>query len=145
MASYPQASAAFRSLCGKRIPRQAFALYPKIAEVDRLMSPPLQARVVEVHPEVCFWALAGGRPMDHYKKTPEGFQERRQLLAIALEGVPIPDWAEAQVFARPAEPDDVLDAAAAAWTALRFVEGRAGRLPANPPTDAKGLRMEMVY
>jgi len=143
--SYPEASATFRSLCGKGIPRQAFALHSKIAEVDRLMSPQLQAWVVEVHPEVCFWALAGGRPMDHYKKTPEGFQERRQLLTIGLEGVPIPDWTEASVLARPAEPDDVLDAVAAAWTAFRVAEGHAERLPANPPTDAKGLRMEMVY
>ncbi len=145
MASYEEAAARSRALCGKGISKQAFAIYARIAQVDRVMIPELQTRVVEVHPEVCFWALAGQRPMGHHKKDPQGFEERRKLLSAALGDVPIPDRDDARSFARPAAPDDLLDAIAAAWTALRFAQGRSGRLPASPPKDSKGLRMEMVY
>jgi len=41
--------------------------------------------------------------------------------------------------------DDVLDAYAAAWTALRITENGAKRIPEHPSIDAKGLRMEMWY
>jgi predicted RNase H-like nuclease len=143
--SYTEAAARSHTLCRKGISKQAFAIYPRIAEVDRIMTPELQARVVEVHPEVCFWALGGRRPMAHYKATPEGFEERRKLLSAALEKVPIPSLDEAKSCARPAQSDDVLDAIAAAWTASRFAQGQSGRLPVNPPRDSKGLRMEMVY
>ena len=48
---------------------------PKIREVDSLLRESAKARraVREVHPEICFWALAGGRPMRHSKKTERGF------------------------------------------------------------------------
>ena len=108
------------------------------------MTPALQGLVVKVHPEVSFWALAGGRPMAHHKATPEGFEERRGLLASAL-GTTVPTRQEARSLARPAAPDDVLDAFVAAWSAHRQAEGRAGRLPANPAADARGLRMEILY
>lgn len=87
---------------------------------------------------------AGGRPMAFSKGKPEGYRERQRLLAEAL-GVAIPSRAEAFKLARPAEPDDVLDAIVAAWTARRAAEGRAGKLPPDPLVDARGLRMEIVY
>lgn len=70
-----------RSLTGKGIAKQSFAIYGKVAEVRRVMTPALQRRVVEVHPEVSFWALAGERPMTHHKGKAEGYEERRALLA----------------------------------------------------------------
>jgi predicted RNase H-like nuclease len=108
------------------------------------MSPDLQKVVVEVHPEVCFWAVAGRRPMAHAKKIPEGFTECRDWLMRSLR-VTVPDRFEARGLVRGAGPDDILDAIAAAWTAMRFAEGKASRLPTVPVTDSKGLRMEMVY
>jgi hypothetical protein len=39
----------------------------------------------EVHPEVCFWALAGGRAMEHSKKTAA---ERRERLAVLMRYKP---------------------------------------------------------
>jgi predicted RNase H-like nuclease len=142
--TYAEALALSRSLTGGGISRQAFAIFGKVAEVNRALTPELQSRVVEVHPEVSFWALAGERPMAHPKKKPEGYAERRALLAAAL-GVPIPPREQARALARPAGADDVLDAIVAAWTARRVAAGLAGRLPAAPPTDARGLRMEIVY
>ena len=142
--TYEQALARARSLTGAGISKQAQAIYPKVLEVNWALTPALQGRVVEVHPEVSFWALAGGRPMAHAKGTPEGYEERRTLLAESL-GAPIPSREEARSLARPAAPDDVLDAIVAAWTAQRQAEARAGRLPPDPSVDARGLRMEIVY
>jgi len=142
---YEEALGRSRRLLGKGISKQAFAICHKMAEVDRLMTPELQARVVEIHPELCFWAMAGGHPMGHHKAKPEGFAERRALLLKAYEGVKIPNLDEAASLVPPAKSDDVLDAMAAAWTAARFAQGLAGRLPPDPPTDSRGLRMEMVY
>ncbi|MDQ3167374.1 MAG: DUF429 domain-containing protein [Chloroflexota bacterium] len=141
--TYVEALERSRALTGKGISKQSHAIYPKVAEVDRLMAPESQRRVVEVHPEVSFWALSG-RPMSHSKKVPAGFEERRGLLVSALETI-IPDRDTARTLARPAAADDVLDAIVAAWTALRFATGIAGRLPTEPQLDARGLRAEIVY
>lgn len=142
--TYEQAIGRARALTGAGISKQAHAIYPKVLEVNWAVTPALQDRVFEVHPEVGFWALAGERPMGHAKATAEGYGERRALLAEAL-GIAIPTREEARGLARPAAPDDVLDAIVAAWTAKRAAEGKAGRLPAEPSVDARGLRMEIVY
>jgi predicted RNase H-like nuclease len=142
--TYEEALERSRSLTGAGISKQAQAIYPKILEVNWTMTPALQGRVVEVHPEVSFWALAGERPMAHHKGEPEGFAERRELLAAGLETA-IPSREEARSLVRPAAADDVLDAIVAAWTARRQAEGEAARLPPDPSVDARGLRMEIVY
>lgn len=141
--NYAEAGTLSRSLTGKGISKQSHAIFPKVAEVNRALTPEMQDRVFEVHPEVSFWALAG-RPMEYSKGKPEGFEERRQLLADAL-GVAVWSRIEARSVARPAEPDDVLDAVVAAWSAHRLATGQAGRLPAIAETDGRGLRMEIVH
>lgn len=142
-ATYEEAGRLSRELTGRGVSVQAFGIYPKVADVDRCLTPALQDRVVEVHPEVCFWALAG-RPMAFPKRTAEGFAERRALLAAEF-GVAIPERRETARAAPPAGPDDLLDAIVAAWSAWRDALGIAGRLPAVPEVDGRGLRMEMVY
>lgn len=140
---FDAANAASRLLTGKGISKQAFGIYPKVAETNRIVTRAKQDRVFEIHPEVSFWALAS-RPMDYPKDQPEGYEERRALLTAAFK-VPIWTREEARLVAPPAKPDDLLDATVAAWTAWRVAEGRAGRLPSDPPLDGQGLRMEIVY
>ena len=140
---YTDALALSRELNGKGISKQAHAIFTKIAEVNGLITPELQAQVVEVHPEVSFGAL-GGHPMTHSKRTPEGFEERRALLSRAF-GQPIWDRVAARTLVRPAAADDVLDAVAAAWSAHRHATGTGGRLPEEPELDGRGLRMEIVF
>jgi predicted RNase H-like nuclease len=132
-------------MTGKRTSVQAFGIFPKVAEANALLTPALQEKVIEVHPKLSFWALADGRPMEHPKRTPEGFAERRALVSVAFDGFQIPAREVARRWVRPAAADDVLDAIVAAWTVRRYAEGRSGRLPVVPQTDAKGLRVEMVY
>nr|MBA2276485.1 DUF429 domain-containing protein [Chloroflexia bacterium] len=118
--TYAEALALSHTLTAKGISRQGFAIYAKVAEVNRVFTLELQRRVFEVHPEVSFWALAGQRPMVHHKGKTEGFDERRALLAAGLDGAAIPTRPEARGIARPAKSDDVLDAIVAAWTAHRL-------------------------
>ena len=124
----------------KMISKQTYALIPKIKEVDDVMTPQLQERVREVHPEVCFWALNRHQPLEDHKRSPAGEQQRRELVA----GVFANDLANFDV-PRGAALDDLYDACAAAWTAGRIAYGTAERFPPDPDLDSTGLRMEIVY
>lgn len=136
-----------KALHGKGISRQTFGIMPKIAEVDAVMREDLslQERIVEVHPEVSFREIAGGRALLSKKKRVPGFAERRDLLLAALPGLVIPATRpEVRAFAG-APADDVLDAIAAAWTALRFARVEARTLLDDPSTDAAGLIQRIVF
>jgi predicted RNase H-like nuclease len=137
-ASYADALAAARAVDGRGLSRQAWGLMPKIADVDRAMTPTRQSSVVECHPEVCF-ALLAGAPLDEPKRTAEGRAARIALLTPHIPGA-------AELAAVPpagAAADDVLDALAAAWTARRLVAGDVVRL-GDGAFDDRGLRMEIV-
>jgi predicted RNase H-like nuclease len=135
--SYEEACALSVGACGKGVSKQLFNILRKIADVDSIMNAELQSKVVEVHPEVCFWAMAG-QPMAHYKRTPEGREERLALLKKEFTDL------ELRLLARPPKcaVDDVLDAYAAVWTAKRWLAGTSVRLGGD--LDARGLRMEMI-
>ena len=141
--TFAEANGRSVELIGKGTSQQAFALFPKIAEASLAVSPEIQDRVFEIHPEVSFCALAG-RPMVHRKARPDGYNERRELLMPVI-GIELPDRNMAFRWRKPAKPDDLLDATVAAWTARRVAEGTAGRLPAAPEFAPSGHFMEMVY
>ncbi len=126
---------------GAGMSRQAFGILPKIREVDQLMTPEVQETVREIHPEVCFYGLTG-YPMLHKKKSAEGRAERLSAQQGHFSGI---GRALGMLPRSHVASDDVLDAYAAAWTALRIGENAAKCIPPRPPTDAKGLRMEMWY
>ena len=117
-ASYPDAVRMCTQLTGKGVSRQAFALRARIFDVERH----LDSRVVEVHPEVSFRELAG-RPLAFSKRTWGGFRERERHLAA--QGIELPD----DLGALPLI--DVVDAAAAAWSASRYARGEALPLPSE--------------
>lgn len=130
----------------RKISRQIFNIFPKMREIDALMTPDLQARVFEVHPELAFWAMNAGQPLPLPKKLRSqphgpGLDLRRALLAAAA--FPLGDLPEATYKRAEAGADDLLDACAAAWSARRILDGKAQRFPADPPRDARGLRMEI--
>lgn len=120
---------------------QCFNICHSIRHVDAWITPLRQERVIEVHPELCFFTANDDAPVTAPKRTREGATTRRRLLAKV--GV---QWEEAAMTAikkRDAAPDDLLDAAVAAWAAWRHAGGEALCVPDDPPTDARGLRMEM--
>ncbi len=128
----------------KKVAKQIFHIFPKMREVDALMTPALQSRIFEVHPELAFWAMNGERPLALPKKVkgrphPPGLDLRRALLEAA--GFPLATLPTASYRAADVGADDLLDACACAWSARRLREGRASRFPAIPPTNSRGLRM----
>jgi predicted RNase H-like nuclease len=127
---------------GKRLTRQSFFLLDKIRRVDELMTPELQRRVREIHPEVSFWVLNDRKLTRHSKKRLVGRQERMKLLARVFSNVE-----DVVVRARRLDgvvPDDILDAMVAAWTAREAFLGRVTTLPPEPELDGKGLKMEIL-
>lgn len=119
-ASYAEASAIRRTVEGKGLSVQAWAIVPKIREADDALraDPALRGLVREAHPELCFAFVDDGRPLTHAKKTADGKAQRVAVLR---------------------------DAYAAVWTAARVARGEAVTVPAEPPRDRFGLPMEMVY
>jgi predicted RNase H-like nuclease len=121
------------------ISQQCFALFEKLREADETATPELQDRLREVHPELCFYELAGQRPMKFRKKLRVGYDERKTFLR-EYDNI-IREFHETRILA--ASRDDFLDACAACWSAQRIFEGKAICIPQIPPRDSRGLRMEI--
>src|SRR5262249_8555393 len=67
------------------VQKQLFRMGPRTREIDVLLraDAALAARVFEVHPELAFGRLNGGRPLALPKKVKPGLALRRQLLIAA--------------------------------------------------------------
>jgi predicted RNase H-like nuclease len=126
----------------KKVSKQCFHLFPKIREIDALMTSELETRVFEVHPELAFWRLNGEREMSLPKKiksraNKEGLDQRRDLLVS--HGLD-------RAFLEQKPPkgcgsDDLLDAAANSLIAERILHGKAKTFPDVFQRDSTGLRM----
>jgi predicted RNase H-like nuclease len=123
--TYADANRLCRELTGKGLSAQTWGLRGKLLEADayRRKSP---ARLYEVHPELAFAALAGA-PLQDSKHTRAGLTLRRELLHRA--GLTLPP----RVAGAP--ENDLLDAAAVAWSARRIASGDAIALT-NPSQRA---------
>jgi predicted RNase H-like nuclease len=122
-----------RELAGQGVSIQAFGLKTKLLEVET-WARTTHHRVIEVHPEVSFARMAGV-PLTVRKSTWAGAETRRRLLAragISIEG-------DLGAAGRMAGVDDVLDAAAAAWSARRFARKEAVSLPDPPEVFSDGI------
>jgi predicted RNase H-like nuclease len=118
----------------RRLSIQAFHLLPRIAELDALLDPSVQDRLVEAHPELAFARVAGA-PLTDAKRTPAGGARRAALVGRSPADVPrLPG----------ARPDDVLDALALVRTAQRVAAGSDERL-GDGSVDARGFRMQIAW
>jgi len=131
---------------GRRVSAQAFAIFAKIRSVDALLLADAGARrrIREVHPEVSFWAWRGGKAIVSSKKSSAGRAQRLDLVEGWL-GAGVLNAPRRTYLVRDVAHDDMQDAVAALWTATRIYEQTARTLPDEPPLDALGLRMEIVY
>ncbi len=134
--THAEASAISKDRTGHGISQQAYALGPKILEAEPwTASAPVP--VWEVHPEVSF-AVMMSQPAAWPKSTWLGMRERLDALdrqGITLDGV--------GAAGGMAGMDDVLDAAAAAWSALRIGRGDGLCLP-DPPETVPGTGRGMA-
>jgi predicted RNase H-like nuclease len=132
-ANYADALALSRRHSGIGLSVQAWNLVPKIKELDARLTPQLQRRIAEAHPESSFAELAG-HPLLYRKSTSTGQQERRALLRPHFPNI------DELVQTQSRYEIDVLDACAAAWTARRIAAGTA-RWFGDDQRDGRGLRM----
>ncbi len=138
--TYPEASSINRQKTMRGLSQQAWGIIPKIKQVDDAITTDSQRWTFEVHPEVCFRALNQRRPMKHNKKTKEGAAERLALLRRVFPQI------ETHLANRPrgAGADDLMDAAVAAWTALRWNRHEA-ECVCSPEVDDVGLSVRIYY
>ena len=122
---------------GRGLSKQSYDLKKKIIQVAAVVA--VDNRVYEVHPEVSFVELAG-QHLEYSKQTWNGHNVRRALLAN--HGIKIPNVLD---DAKTVGADDILDAAAAAWSARRIAEGQATSLPDPPECDGAGRRVAIWY
>jgi predicted RNase H-like nuclease len=135
-ASYADARQILRDRGGASMSAQAFGIVLAIKSVDDVMTPALERRVVETHPEVSFAAMVGGELAA--KKTTAGVAQRIRALSTWLDALAA--LAEAP---REVPIDDALDALACAWSAQRFAAGQAEIL-GDGTRDSRGLVMRIA-
>jgi predicted RNase H-like nuclease len=128
----------------RRITIFAFAIFPKIREVDAVLrsNRSLTRRVFETHPEFAFCRLNEERPLSEPKKMQGRLHEpglllRRRILIQAG----LPRKTVDMEPPRGADRDDLLDALACAVVARRIHAGVARAFPDPPERDALGLQM----
>jgi predicted RNase H-like nuclease len=141
--SWEEANQRCRELTRDELPPDGYGLPPmtwglrvKLREANECLATnkyPLH----EVHPEVSFVAMNDCQPLEHRKVSWTGHITRRALLA--RHGIHLPDQLG---DAGNARLDDVLDAAAAAWSAHRIATGHAGRLPTEPSPDQEHISIQ---
>ncbi len=140
--NYKEALEINKRLTGKGFSKQTWYIIPKIREVNQLILEDMSARlrIKEIHPEICFWALANKNPMEHSKRTEEGFKERKQVLQSIFHLTnDIINDAESKYKRNKVARDDILDALSAAVTAMLGINGT---IPKSPQFDSNGLPMD---
>jgi predicted RNase H-like nuclease len=138
LADHPTVNRHLVNIDMPRVSAQAFHLFERIREIAGLAADP---RVVEAFPEASFCGMKGAHLLTT-KKTWAGQHERRALLAAACPAIVVPD----DLGPAGAVPvDDVLDAAAVAWSALRHAHGRAERLGDPHERDVATGRAAVVW
>ena len=172
---YGDANRASREHLGMGLAKQAFNLLPKIREVRAALTPAdfevgAVPRAAEVHPELSFAVMAAtlrtaetfdrshspilyeeqataSEPLQHPKRYQAGIAERLTLLSSCYAR--ITESAVLEPLVGPPHPtlDDLLDAAAAAWTARRIAAGNAAHLgitDRHVPIDDAGFPLDIV-
>src|SRR5258708_36229483 len=122
----------------KKVAKQLLMIAPKIREVDETLrnTPSLTGRVFEVHPEVAFWRLNGGRALAEPKKV----KGRPFGPSLALRRRLLTDGGFSKAATEQAAPpgaamDDLLDSLACAAIARRILARVAGPFPGPPLRD----------
>lgn len=121
--NYQEVNAAAQERCGRGVSAQGFALMNLIREAESTAKS--DDRFYEVHPEVSFHLMNGRKPLDFSKKTWNGQCQRRELLVE--NEIILPNSLPGQLGKIP--PDDLLDAAAVAWSANRIAKGEGESFP----------------
>ena len=132
---------------GKSLSEQALGICAKVSEVDALLlsDADARARVREIHPEVCFWAMNNETPLDDAKTTRAGVEVRLALLSHRIpQAASLLTRVLAETPRSHVKADDVLDALAGYLTA-RAGDSALCSLQGEPRHAQEGPPREMLY
>jgi len=136
---------------GGGLSKQAWHILPKIRDVDAVMTPELQTKVFEAHPELAFARLNQNIPCQNNKKKLNGKMERREILRRVglinidhlFDRAKELNWMLNETASKPViSHDDLLDSAALACTAYAKLSNKAIHCYCETK-DKKGLRVEI--
>lgn len=133
--SQADANVMLKSLGEPGVSAQAWGLRAAVHEVAGYAADP---RIVEVHPELSFAAMAGH--VLAAKRTARGVAQRLDALAGWVDGLAALRSAPDRI-----PVDDCLDALAAAWSAERVAAGTAVRYPAGEQALDRSGRPMVIY
>jgi len=144
--SYREACTINNETCNQKISKQAWALSPKVREVDEIMcinSGDIEL-ISESHPELCFQALNHGQPLLFSKKHYNGIKERLGLLQSLLQNAEdIVGYGEATFKRSQVVVDDMVDAMCLAVCALHFKQ-ELQSIPSKLQLDRYKIPMNIV-
>jgi predicted RNase H-like nuclease len=129
----------------RKISIQAFHLFPKVRELDRLIraDPGLVGILRECHPEGAFMVMNGREPLSEPKKIKSGINDagidQRKKLLMEVAG-----YSAEFLDSKPPKGvgiDDFIDACACAWVAEKAARGEAVSFPDKPVRDSFGIPM----
>ncbi len=126
---YAEANAWSKEHVGRGLSKQAWMLAPKIREA-RTFAATHDVPLTETFPELSFRAMDGDRPLTHAKKSWTGLRHRLDLLEAVGIDLPADVGPAGSVAA-----DDLIDAAALAWSGRRIATDTAECLPPDPEPD----------
>jgi predicted RNase H-like nuclease len=131
-------------ITGRKLSQQIYWIAGKIKEVDEFLvkNKPARSRLIETHPELCFWAINNCTPMESKRKSC-GKEERERVLFKVCSKTTVNAVRE-KSRGMKVNTDDSLDALVAAVTASH---GKAGLkfVPEKIERDSHGLPMQIAY
>ena len=141
--SYQDSCEINQRLFGKKLSKQVWNICPKIRELDQLLinDELLRARTFESHPELVFQRLNADRPLASSKKTPEGIEQRLQILsqyipdAKAKYASALSDYPRSQL-----QRDDIADAMALETLSMVSVE----QIHTAQQSDGQDIHIRLV-
>jgi len=159
---YNKAKEINRDKTKKGLTKQTFAIMPKIRDVDDFLrnNKSARSRIRETHPEICFWGLNRGQAMKYPKRKHKvherkGAEERKNLLESVCKSIYpknyrkieelVEEFDKPEYKSKGIAPDDILDALAAAVTAMLGDKNGFEKLPQKLEKDSQGLPMQMLY
>lgn len=144
---YPNASNVNFKIMGRKLTKQSFAIMPKIKELDSFLHnhPKWKNRILESHPEYCFFLLNAGAPIPENKQTTEGSMKRRNILnKYYSECDGLLEMFKSKYPTLSAKTDDFLDALALAVIGGIGLKTGYHSIPKCPSVDARGIKMQII-
>ena len=119
-----------------------WGILKKIKEVDEIMTPSIQERIIEFHPELA-WRRAAGCTLDS-KHQQMGISQRREILDKDIPALDeLLSWKLR--LGSAAKLDDLLDALIGLSVAEQVLTKAGCFLPVGKELDIRGLTMQIWY